>query len=311
MASVAGLIGALNNLPRTVRHRGFRGGSLQWAGLTYLRATRDIEGKSIFSRDWDVLVILDACRADLLSQVAPEYGFLESLGTFPSLGSCTPGWMERNFGDESDEYDEHRSRTAYVAGNPFSRLKLDDSEFHSVDHVWEYAWDEDFGGVKPRPVTDRAIRAGRTSDADRLIVHYLQPHLPFLSNDSEGLQIENFSGDHRQATPGDWVLIQRGERDPDTVWDEYRDTLRWVLDDVELLIRNLDADSFVISADHGNAFGEFGVYGHPCRTALPCLTEVPWVETSAVDEETHEPAEYDTTAQNFELENRLEALGYR
>lgn len=307
MHSVSGMKAAIKRFPRTVRHRGFLGGSWQWAGLTYLRATREIEGENIYSRDWDVLVILDACRTDLLREVAPEYDFIDKVNTFPSMGSCTAEWMDANFPNAPAG---EIPGTIYVAGNPFARLKLTDLDFLELDHVWRYGWDDKFGGVQPRPVTDRAIESGRTYDPDRLIVHYLQPHLPFLSDSSEGLEVENFGGNHYEATPGDWVLIQRGERERESVWRDYRNTLRWVLDDVTLLIENIDAESFIMSSDHGNAAGEYGVYGHPCRTPLSCLTDVPWLEISTTDEETHQPAEYNTSEQKFQLEDRLEDLGY-
>lgn len=307
MASLEGMIGALQRFPQTVEHRGLTGGVKQWAGLTYLRATRQINGESIFSRDWDLLVVLDACRADLLSAAANSYDFIGDVDTFPSLGSCTASWMEANFRARSPS---DLSRTGYVCANPFSQIKIDDGGFRYVDHVWQYAWDDDFGGVRPRPVTDRAIKHGRTGDVDKLLVHYLQPHLPFKSELSEGLKVHNFSGDHRKATPGDWVRIQRGERDPDVVWKEYRETLEWVLDDVALLSENIDAETAIITADHGNACGEFGVYGHPCRTALSCLTDVPWASAEVSDEETHVPQAYDTEAVEFEVESRLKDLGY-
>jgi hypothetical protein len=67
----------------------------------------------------------------------------------------------------------------------------------------------------------------------------------------------------------------------------------------------------VISADHGNAFGEWGIYGHPGKTPLPCLTDVPWTELSTTDSETYEPNCYDKKKQKFDLESHLRMLGYR
>jgi len=83
-----------------------------------------------------------------------------------------------------------------------------------------------------------------------------------------------------------------------------------VLNDVSLLVENIDASKMVISADHGNAFGEWGIYGHPGRTPLPCLTEVPWTEVSTTDSETYEPNQYGKIKQGFDLEARLKELGY-
>lgn len=307
MSLIQGAKARLQTLPQTIHHRGYRGGLKHWAGTTYLRATRSLNGENVYSREWDVLVILDACRTDLLREISTEYRFLSSIDKFSSQGSCTAGWMEGNFSEEKRDEIE---KTTYVAGNPFARSKLTDKPFVNLDHVWRYGWDSNFGGVPPRPVTDRAIDIARSNNPDRLIIHYLQPHIPFVSEDSEALQLENFGGDHYNATPGDWVLVQRGKRAPNAVWSDYQETLRWVLNDVSLLVENIDASKMVISADHGNAFGEWGIYGHPGRTPLPCLTEVPWTEVSTTDSETYEPNQYGKIKQGFDLEARLKELGY-
>ena len=41
--------------------------------------------------------------------------------------------------------------------------------------------------------------------------------------------------------------------------------------------RTLDNAWVVITADHGEAFGEFGIFGHPCGTPLPELIVVPYL----------------------------------
>lgn len=39
-------------------------------------ATIETIGMNVFSRDWDLLVILDTCRVDGLNALVPEYDFL-------------------------------------------------------------------------------------------------------------------------------------------------------------------------------------------------------------------------------------------
>ncbi len=44
---------------------------------------------------------------------------------------------------------------------------------------------------------------------------------------------------------------------------------------VSKLIKELDGTT-IITADHGEAFGEQGIWGHPMETHIPVLIEVPW-----------------------------------
>jgi hypothetical protein len=126
---------------------------------------------------------------------------------------------------------------------------LTTEDFLTVEEVWRDGWDEDHGTVLPRTVTDRAIAIDRELDPDRLIVHYMQPHQPFI-------------GETAKATGDTWVDgscwrdLLRGEASEEEARRAYRENLSVVLDDVELLFKNIDADPAVISADHGNAFGE-------------------------------------------------------
>ena len=90
--------------------------------------------------------------------------------------------------------------------------------------------------------------------------------------------------------------------------------LRFVLDDIEILLNNLEADKVVITTDHGEAFGEYGVLGHKLGSLHPQIRKVPWVVTSAADNGTHEPTveEPDNKKMSREkLDDQLEALGYK
>jgi len=93
----------------------------------------------------------------------------------------------------------------------------------------------------------------------------------------------------------------------------YHDNLRFVLDQVAVLLNNFDAENVVITADHGEAFGEMGFYRHPVACPLPIVRKVPWVETSATDTETVDPSAPDPEAADTtsSVDERLEQLGYR
>jgi hypothetical protein len=137
---------------------------------------------------------------------------------------------------------------------------------------------------------------------NRQIVHYGQPHQPFLCETS-GEDVGTL-----------WTEIMNGEIDIDIIWEYYLDNLRLVLDEISILIENVNAPKTVITADHGEAFGELGFYKHPAGTPHPAVRKVPWVETTAQDQGNyeieltnpkHEPVS------NEEMEQRLESLGYK
>lgn len=277
----------------------------------YIRALRlwgrlSEKGTPIYEKEWDVLIILDACRVDLLRSVSDEYSFLDNPDTIVSLGSMSEGWLESNF---TDAYESELRNTAYVTGNPYSDSALADVELGFLDAVWKYAWDNDIGTIRPRPITDRAISVARDRDPDRMIVHYMQPHYPFIEDPElhPGIDITQFG-----SLPWEniWEQLRTGEVDLPRVLTAYRNNLKVVLEDVALLRRNVEADTVVISADHGNALGEYGVYGHPPDVPLACLRRVPWYRTSATDTGEYEPTtEYERTEQTAATQ-RLRELGY-
>lgn len=257
-------------------------------------------GTPIFERDWDVLVILDACRVDALREVQDEYDFLEAIQTLTSRGSSSYSWLERNF---SPEFSAELDRTAYVSGNPFTDDFLDEDSIGHLESLNDVAYDTELATVPARPITDRAISVMRESTPDRLIVHYMQPHFPSVPD-----PVTLCEKDHHTIAID---CHRAGCVSTERVWDAYIENLRYVLDETEVLLSSIDADRVVISADHGEAFGEFRVFGHP-SIPIPQLRKVPWAVTSASDtgdyEPTYEPGDGEP---NTDLSERLEALGYK
>lgn len=304
---ISELKSSIGNLKRHATWGGYRG-IFEFFSKAYLNRERKYDGKSIFTAEWDVLVILDACRYDLMIEVEDDYGFIDGVDTFESLGSMTRGWLQRNFVEtDSDELED----LIYVCGNPHSENILDPDQFQILDEVWRYAWDEEAGTVRPRPITDRAITHGRNERFNRMIVHYMQPHVPFLrSASSPNSTLDNFGGGPNHVLD-DWWKIKRGEKTEPEVWEDYKDNLRSALDDVELLVENVDADRLIISSDHGNAVGEYKIYGHP-EVPLPCLRKVPWCEITTDDSGRYQPVLNEPSDEaELDIKDRLRSLGYR
>lgn len=281
-------------------------------------------GTNVFSREWDLLIILDTCRFDALSSLAPEFDFVSDVSRTYSVGSSTREWAANTF---TARYREHLQETAFVCSNaqvmrtleagnamesPLARRftawnTLGPEAFHTLDPVSDYAPMDPYGGTSlPGIVTDRAIRVGRDVDAERMLVHYVPPHSPYRANALR----ENRPLEHSEYRPFDYL---RSGGSLELVWEQYLDELRWVLDDVGVLLDNVDAERAVITADHGELFGHLGLYSHPTGVLHPQLRRVPWLETTATDTGTYEPhyEKRDRERTTTETAKQLEYLGYR
>jgi hypothetical protein len=309
------LAGQAANLARNLRYR--RGAAVRelLARLVYsVRSTTTAD--PVLDAEWDVLVVLDACRADLFETAVAEGTYdalpVEAVETRTSPASATDEWLEQVFATAPAG---RLAGLAYVTGNPFS-ADLEHDRFATVEEVWRTAWDDDRGTIPPRPVTDRAIATWRAGTADRLVVHYMQPHFPSLATPGDdGVRLDDFGSRSLSV----WDDLRFGRRSTESVWAAYRENLDRVLAEVETLLANLAAERVVVTADHGNAFGEHGLYGHPGGVDVPCLRAVPWCVTSGTDTrsragESETAGEDPSTAAETDRDvvaDRLEDLGYR
>lgn len=303
---------------------------LGWKILTSYRPF----GTNIFEKEWDHLIILDACRTDAITEVASEYDFIEEVDTIWSVGSTSREWIEQTF---RESYRDEIRSTAYISANPFTNLLTGDrrkfeypnavgtyadslsplhrliqertvtaDELAHIESLWVVDGDHpDDGHTSPLPkkVTDHSIKAARSGEFDRIISHYMQPHQPYFSS---SLNFEELSELEKHPI----AHIKKGEKEE--VWDAYLDNLRFVLDDIEKLLENIDAD-VVITADHGELMGEMKMYGHPTGHLHPSLRKVPWIRTKGQDQRTELPdVELTGISEKTETPTKqLEALGYK
>jgi hypothetical protein len=290
-----------------------------------------MEDQRFLESEWDYCLVLDACRYDVFRDVYDDY-LDGSLQKRWSTGSSTPEWAYRTFTDEHD--------IAYFSGNPFindlgiplNELKWGascDYAWTASDHisdvhdVWKTGWDDDLGTVPPESLAEAyRANADAVERADRTVLHYMQPHAPYLSR-GKGQKLKQIrKGIRRQgeaeaddgngdpdgsdggalSSLGDAIrpkvegkleeseLAQKAglwlELDPTELvangtrvaaLELYEENLRIALESVAELIPELDG-RVVVTADHGEAFGEEGVWEHHVETHIPPLMEVPWLE---------------------------------
>ncbi len=280
----------------------------EFAWRSALRYGARLPADPVLDEDWDMLVVLDACRADLWAEVVGEEHDLPVGSTRIAPGGTTTEWLETVFGGRPDGALDD---LGYVTGNPYSDRYVDEATVGRLDEVWRYSWDDDRGTIRPAEITDAAIRAGRDDDGDfdRLIVHYMQPHFPSLADDEDdGMAVDSWGEESLSV----WEDLRFGRRSHESVWESYRANLELVLEEVQRLLSNIDAERTVITADHGNAMGERGIYGHAAGIALRPLREVPWAVTTATDRHTAKPDAKSATADETpDVTEQLRNLGYR
>ncbi|ACV12146.1 conserved hypothetical protein [Halorhabdus utahensis DSM 12940] len=267
---------------------------------------QDYETISYGERDWDTLVVLDACRYDVFAANNP---FTVPAERVNSNASHTSDFLSANFaGDHPD--------TVYVTASP--QVANHGGDFAHVEHVWRDGWDEATDTVLPETMTDRALEVAQTHPEKRLIVHYMQPHYPFIGEAGADLAAQGSFLDGRadRAYPSVWERLDAGAADEAQVWDAYEENLRIALPEVQRLVEALDGKT-VVTSDHGNLFGErvsplpIDIYGHPPGIADEELTAVPWVELPF--EQRREIRKTETrsaTTDDGDVEERLESLGY-
>lgn len=260
----------------------------------------------IYTKDWDILIILDGCRVDSLMKMTDQFQFLpEQCNSVYSVASRSDMWMKRNF---DNSFQSPISQTAYITGNPYTDEWVSNDQFAYVDEVWRHSWNDHHGTVLPTAMTDAAVSLLRESTAERTIIHYMQPHFPSIPDPvAEGIDIESFGSEWNSA----WDLVKNGVITPERAQRAYESNLSFVLQHVEKLLRSVDGDNVVISADHANAFGEWGLYGHPINKPAPVVRRVPWVSVEAGDKGEYVPMSDSATAVDDNVKNKLRYLGYR
>lgn len=281
-----------------------------------IRKFSEVEGSNFMDADWDNLILLDACRYDTFEETVSLSG---ELSRVQSVGSKTRQFLRNTF--EDDEFHD----TVYVTANPQHASLVDDSTFHAVIPVWQDHWDDEHGSVLPDPVTDAALAAADQFPNKRLLVHYLQPHQPFIGPKGQDfMRDHNLQGVEFNQRDGVGELdlypaLNHGLLDvsDDELYAHYKENLGAVLSSVKRLIAGLGGKS-VITSDHGELLGDtagpipISSYGHGKTFHTPALLDVPWFELDYTDRRSveAEPPQSEIEVDSSVVENRLSQLGY-
>lgn len=137
--------------------------------------------KWIRRKNWDCLIILDACRYDYFEKIYKDF-FNGKLTKLISPGCPTPEWLSEVFGDKYYE------DIVYVSGNPHVNSKGINlyGDFNARKHfkvidVWESSWNDKYKTVPPKYVSKSTRLARAKYPEKRIISHFMQPHWPYIS----------------------------------------------------------------------------------------------------------------------------------
>ena len=214
------------------------------------------EATNVLDKDWDNLIILDACRHDMFEEVIGES---ESIY---SAGSNSANWRNNTFG--SGNYPE----IVYVSANPhISSVRAEEYgfSFHEIKDVWDYGWDDEADVVLPETMVEETIKAAEEHPDKKIISHFMQPHAPYLGEHGWEPEFVNVWDDVRARK----VSTAKAKK-------ALQENLEIAYPHAVELGEKLDGKT-VVTSDHGEFLGERGVYGHGLDDFHhPAIRKVPW-----------------------------------
>ena len=210
--------------------------------------------QGIFEDNCDILIILDACRYDYFIECNNIQGelkklYLKCVSTLEWLKSCWSG-----------KYD-----ITYVSANPninsitgkYSRGYYGKEHFKEVIDVWNFGWSEELGTVHPDTVT----RVAKDYVDNNLIVHYIQPHAPYIGR----VKLNIYGWGELRSNILKVPFKRREEKGVSIqlLREAYKGNLELVLKSVNELLKYIPkGKKVVITSDHSELLGEKNAIGH-------------------------------------------------
>ena len=267
----------------------------------------------LMNEQWDIAILLDACRYDVFKEVYKKH---LPLGTLEKkLGaSDTLDWLHSVF--EGNGVTDVMYVSAHPGingvGVPWGRFNASE-HFYKVCDAWLSAWNWNVGTSLPYEVAEVAVQAMSEHPGKKTIVHFMQPHFPYRqapcpstysdlnstrNNLKLGILLEKLLRKLMSSLELDFSKLRTTywktkkilslsflEDLNEIYWRNYaiedlksfyRDNLEWVLESVAGIIEKFGEARIIITSDHGEAFGENGEFFHVYKTRNPVVRYVPF-----------------------------------
>jgi len=254
----------------------------------------------ILNRDWNVLIVLDACRYDAFEKSYDDY-LSGELSMVKSSGSETREWLRNTFNGRKIDA-TYYSANPYINSGGHGDVGHIESCFSEVIDLHLDEWDDEKGTVLPE--TFPRVYKGETP----AILHYIQPHQPYLAFDddcgiqwsgapggNEGILFEfkkrivpvlrKFIGDARLKALAKLIYGERPinqldkfarEKGMIAIVDAYLYNLKRAFKSVQEIVEMVDG-KVIVTADHGELLGDSERWGHPPNENTDILRNVPWM----------------------------------
>jgi hypothetical protein len=246
------------------------------------------DGFYIFNEQWDNLILLDACRYDIFKEECHKIQIDGKIEERKSRGSHTTTFLKENF--PKRKYND----IVYITANPYVN-KLVGNKVFKVVSVWLDDWDDKYHTVLPETMYQRTLEELSSYPEKKFIIHFMQPHYPYIGYNLgfrylDDLKESIIAGKTRKELKKNKQNFFRfygidlySKIEIDSHFELYRSNLRKVLPYVKKLANQLPGKT-VVSADHGEALGEYlhplvpiKIFGHNECFRMPVLINIPWL----------------------------------
>lgn len=240
-------------------------------------------------RDWDNIILFDACRFDFFEELYPEFFEGELRKVYNGGIVSTYYWFENIFTDVYDccLYTPVPVVFAQKEGTPWAEdesknWKYPDGFRDMANHT-HINWDDEIDAVTPEKINE-AVREYET-DASRKLIRYLTPHLPHIGEYAVkyARKSDEFSTISRRVKNA----VNDGEITLEQLKKSYEENVRIAFQGAINLMNDLEGKT-IITADHGDCLGNCGLFGHSNSDMEnhDHMVYVPWfeVESPLMDE---------------------------
>ena len=235
---------------------------------------RQLDLLRIFFRKGGVLIVLDACRYDFFKKKFRGYhGYTYILSPAYSPASDTFSWLKI----VSKRYSAYLKFTRVFSATPVINSKGIEiygykvtKYFRDIIDLWKYYWNPDLQTVHPSSIIEAIKKYGLKK---RNIIWFTQPHMPYIGK----IKIIRPNKSFRNSEQYLLYLLNRGEITLKDWIEAYIYNLKLALEAIGKLLNLIPQEKvIIITADHGELFGEYGIFFHPHRYNLPQLRIVPF-----------------------------------